>query len=226
MQNKMATAAKRREGKKRFPQAVASPLKIALTGNIGTGKSTVAGMFAELDVPVFDADRVGHDLLYSNANVQKKVIEAFGKEIIFAGSIDRRKLGKIVFNDPRKKKRLESILHPEIMNNIIENIPQHSGSRYVVVEIPLLYEAKLSKQFDHVVLVKAKPKVAVERASRSLGMTKEDVIKRLNTQIDQSKKEKLADFVIANDGSLDELRSRVALVHIILSSLAGRAWDS
>ncbi len=217
--SKVRKKARRQESGKNADTGEAQPIRVGLTGNIGSGKSTASSMFAELGVPVFDADSVGHSLLASSTHVQKMIIEKFGKEIVFAGSIDRHRLAKIVFSDPRKKKTLEDILHPQIMNSIIGSIPKRSGSHYVVVEVPLLYEARLSHLFDYVIVVKAATELSVERASRNLGVTKSDILNRLSAQLDQSQKEKLADFVISNDGSLDELRSRVVILHKIISSL-------
>ncbi len=219
MRSKVGSVKGKAVAKKNRLSNLTGPLKIGLTGNIGTGKSAVARMFADLGVPVFSADEVGHGLLDSSDVIKKQIIDEFGRNVISSQSIDRRKLARVVFNDPEKRRRLESILHPEIMKNITESATRQAANGYVVVEVPLLYEAKLSDQFDYVILVKADREVAVERASKKLKVHKEEILRRLNTQIDQTKKEGLADFVITNDGSLDKLRTRVALIHSIISSL-------
>lgn len=195
------------------------PLKVGLTGNIGSGKSTAASLFSELGVPTFDTDRIGHELLESDSRIRTVIVKAFGKRIITDGVIDRRSLGEIVFGDPQKKERLESILHPAIMSSVDERLRQHSGKSYAVVEVPLLYEAGLSGEFDYVILVKADEKIAVERAATKLGISKEAVMKRLATQIAQSEKEKFADFVIANNGTADDLKKKVELLHLVISSM-------
>ena len=205
-------------------QSRISPLKIGLTGNIGSGKSTVAKIFSELDVPVIDADKVGHELIESNEEVRAKIVKIFGskprKGILVDGKINRNHLAKIIFDSAAKKADLESILHPAIMNAVNERISKLVNSSYAIVEAALIYEAKLSDNFDYVVLVKADKDIAIERAAKNLGIRKEDVLKRLKTQIPQSTKEKLADFVIANNGSIEELRQRVTLLHTVISSLA------
>lgn len=195
------------------------PLKVGLTGNIGSGKSTAASLFSELGVPTFDTDSIGHELLESDPRIRSEVVKAFGKRIITGGLIDRHSLGEIVFGDPRKKEKLESILHPAIMSSVDERLRQYSGRSYAIVEVPLLYEAELSGEFDYVILVKAEERNAVERAASKLGISKDAVVKRLTTQIAQSEKEKLADFVIANNGTQTDLKIKVELLHSVISSL-------
>ena len=196
------------------------PLAVGLTGNIGSGKSTAARLFVELGVPTFDTDKIGHELLESDPDVRKNISQAFGNEVVENGPVDRHRLGEVVFGDPVKRKKLESILHPAIMASARSRILEYADRSYAIVEVPLLYEAKLAGKFDYVILVKADEDKAVERASANLGIGKGEVKKRLDTQIPQSEKEKLADFVIANNGTEEELRQKVHLLHSVLSSLA------
>ncbi len=203
-----------------------APLRVGLTGNIGSGKSTAALIFAEMGVTTFDTDKIGHELLASDPHIQSRIVETFGNQIIVSGLISRQKLGKIVFGDAGARKKLESILHPAIMSAINQRLKESTGLRYAVVEVPLLYEAQLSEEFDYVILVKAGKDVAVGRASAKLGINKEEVLKRLETQIPQSEKEKLADFVVANDGTREELKARIELLHTIISSLSPEASQS
>ncbi len=197
-----------------------APLRIGLTGNIGSGKSTVAALFSELGIPIFNADTIGHELLKSDPGIRSRVVEFFGDQVVVDGTINREKLGKIVFGSGEKRKKLESILHPAIMSAIANRIGEGADTRYAVIEVPLLYEAQLSEHFDYVILVKADRKSAVARASAKLGIGKQDVMKRLNAQIPQSEKEKLADFTIANDSSIEDLKSKVEFLHNIISSIA------
>jgi dephospho-CoA kinase len=195
-------------------------MKIGLTGNIGSGKSTVARLFAELGVPTFDADHVGHALLESDAEVKSKVLKSFGETILVDRKINRSELGKIVFADPKKRARLEQIMHPAISNTINERIMDLPNVSYSVVEGALIYEAGLEGNFDYMILVKADRKIALERAANNLGMKISEVVKRLNVQIPQTEKEKLADFIITNNGTLEEMRHRVTLLHSIFISLS------
>jgi dephospho-CoA kinase len=198
-------------------------LRIGLTGNIGSGKSTVARLFAELGVPTFDADHIGHALLESDEEVKKKVIKLFGDKILVDQKISRPDVGKIVFEDSKKRTRLEEILHPAILNTINERImdlPDLPKVHYALVEGALIYETGLEDAFDYIILAVADKKIAIDRAAKNLGMKKADVVKRLNAQGSQAKKEKLADFVIVNNGTMEELRHRVNLIHSIILSLS------
>lgn len=197
-----------------------APLVVGLTGNIGSGKSTAAGIFSELGVPTFDTDEIGHELLDSDSMVRVRITKDFGSGVADDGRVDRRKLGELVFNDPAKRRKLEEILHPAIMAAVRDRVIRQVNQGYAIVEVPLLYEAKLAGEFDYVVLVKAVKEIAVARASANLGIDKKEVLKRLATQIPQSEKEKLADFAVANNGTLDDLRERIRLLHSIISSLS------
>jgi dephospho-CoA kinase len=201
-------------------------MKVGLTGNIGTGKSTVARLFAELGVPTFDADHVGHALLESDDEVKSKILEIFGETVMVDHKISRVNLGRIVFADPKKRSRLEQILHPAIAETINERIMDLPSVSYVVVEGALIYEAGLEEDFDYIVLVKADRKIAVDRAAANLGLEKIEIVKRLNAQLTQSAKEELADFVVANNGTVEELRHKVTLLHSVFLSLSKRPISS
>ncbi|MFZ1082012.1 MAG: dephospho-CoA kinase [Candidatus Kryptoniota bacterium] len=198
-------------------------LKIGLTGNIGSGKSTATRFFAEFGVPVFDADSVGHELLESNEEIKNKIVKLLGEKILIDHKIDRKVISKIIFENSSKKAALENILHPAIMKDLEDRIMNFPGGCYAIIEAALIYEAKLEDSFDYIILVKADRNIAVERAANNLGIKKADVVKRLKTQMSQSAKEKLADFVISNNGSLEELKKRVHLLHSVLSSLAEKS---
>lgn len=124
------------------PSKSQSILRVGLTGNIGSGKSTAAMMFTELGVPTFDADKAGHSLLESDEAIKSKVIKTFGTRILVGGRISRKNLGEIVFANPAKKKQLERILHPAIISVLNEKISSLPDSSYAVVEAALIYEAE------------------------------------------------------------------------------------
>jgi dephospho-CoA kinase len=195
------------------------PLKVGLTGNIGSGKSTATRFFADLGIPVFDADSIGHELLESE-EIKYKIVKLLGERVLTDHKIDRRSVSKIIFDNPTKRAALENILHPAIMTEIENRITSFCSNPYVVVEASLIYEAKLEERFDYIILVKAKKNIAVERAVNKLGLDRAEVLKRMHSQISQNEKEKFADFVIANDGSPEDLKKRVQFLHSILLSLA------
>ncbi|MGC8595439.1 MAG: dephospho-CoA kinase [Candidatus Kryptoniota bacterium] len=195
-------------------------LKVGLTGNIGSGKSTAARFFAELGVPVFDADKIGHELLEKNKKIQKLITKEFGREILENGQISRQKLSVIVFNDPVKLAALEEILHPEIIRELSARARSFHNKPYSIAEATLIYEARLSNKFDYIIVVTADENTAIKRAAQNLKKPVEEIEKRMKTQIPQSEKEKLADFVISNNGSVENLKAKVRLIHSILLSLA------
>lgn len=195
-------------------------LKVGLTGNIGSGKSTAAKFFAELGTPVFDADRIGHELLEKSRKIQSLITKEFGREILEDGRISRRKLSVIVFNDPNKLATLEEILHPEIIKELSARTRLFQNKPYSIAEAALIYEARLSDKFDYIIVVTADKYTAIKRAAQNLRMPVEEIEKRMKAQIPQSEKKKLADFVIANNGSVENLKSKVRLIHNILLSLA------
>ncbi len=183
--------------------------KVALTGNIGCGKSTVARIFSELGAFTVDADKVIKSFYRKGHPVYREVIEEFGKGVLDPeGNIDRKKLADIVFKDKEKLRRLESITHRalyEYLDSLYKNLPEDS---VVVVEASLLIEKGTYKSYDKTVVVYAPYEVCRDRAVRR-GFTEEDFERRWRNQMDIEEKVKYADFVIDNSGSLEDTRRQV-----------------
>lgn len=182
-------------------------LVIGLTGSIGTGKSTVAKMFKQLGIPVIDADEIARLVVEPGKEAYEKIVETFGEDILQKDrTLDRKKLGAIVFNDEEKRKQLNGIVHPAIRKEMLrqrdEYLEQHAPC--VVLDIPLLYESKLEHFVDKVIVVKTSPEVQLERISARDDLSKEEALKRINAQIDVAKKAEWADAVIDNDGTIEE----------------------
>lgn len=184
-------------------------MKIALVGNIASGKSTVEKTLQELKFSVLDTDFVAHGLLENNA----EIIEAFKDyDILTEGKISREKLGKIVFSDETLKQKLEAILHPQIRAKIQEYFSIHSNEKLVFVSIPLLFEAKMEDLFDKVLFVYTNDDIRLQRLMKRNNYTKEYAIVRMNSQISQDEKVKLADWVIYNNSTVEDLRKMVVNV--------------
>lgn len=184
-------------------------LKVGLTGGIASGKSSVLGIFDEQDVPTLSADRIVHTLLEDDRQVQQRVVDAFGDEILNAsGDIDRARLGQVVFADPEKRRDLESILHPLVTQQTIRWFDMVSDARIAVVEMPLLYEAGLESLFDVVVAVWTEHAIQENRLL-SKGFSLEEANNRINAQMPLGEKARMADFTIHNTGSLGQLRDQV-----------------
>lgn len=182
-------------------------LVIGLTGSIGTGKSTVAKMFKQLGIPVIDADEIARLVVEPGKEAYEKIVETFGEDILQKDrTLDRKKLGAIVFNDEEKRKQLNGIVHPAIRKEMLRQrdkyLQQHVPC--VVLDIPLLYESKLEHFVDKVIVVKTSPVVQLERILARDDLSKEEALKRINAQIDVAKKAEWADAVIDNDGTIEE----------------------
>ncbi|MBU0951395.1 MAG: dephospho-CoA kinase [Elusimicrobia bacterium] len=174
-----------------------------LTGGIASGKSTVLNQFAHLGAKIIESDRIAHDIYAKGKPVYKKIIKQFGREVLNAEkNIDRRKLGKIVFSNQSQRKKLEKITHPEIIAEIKNQINRFKRSNKVImVDAPLLFEAKLQKMFDKIIVVWIPEKVQIQRLIKRDKITKAEAQKRLSAQISLDKKKKIGDYVIDNSGS-------------------------
>jgi dephospho-CoA kinase len=186
---------------------------IGLTGGIGSGKSTVAGMLGALGAEVIDTDKVGHEVYRPGTDGFRQVTEAFGRAVVGAdGSIDRRALAARVFTDPEALRRLNAIVHPLIgvaVRDRLADAQAGPGTTPIVVEVPMLMEAGW-RFFDEVWVVIVDPETAVARVTASRDMTAEEVRRRIGTQMSNAERERLADRVIHNDGTVDELRAEVS----------------
>ncbi|WP_457644619.1 dephospho-CoA kinase [Persephonella sp.] len=189
-------------------------LKIGLTGSIGTGKSTVGKIFSELGAYVIDADKIVHALL-RREDIKEKIRKEFGDVFDSKGEIDRKKLGSIVFKDPEKKRKLESIIHPEVRKEIkrrIKEIEKKDPEGVVIVEVPLLIETGSYRDYDIVILVYAPEELQIERL-RKKGFTEEEALRRIRSQLPIDEKVKYADIVIYNTEDLEKLEQNVKSVY-------------
>jgi len=192
---------------------------VGLTGGIASGKSAVSRLLAEKGFSVIDADQVARDIVRPGSNCYRAIIERFGTDILEKNeSINRKKLGSIVFADTRARKDLEAITHPVIRTRIWKLIHdlETAGVEMVFVEAALLVETGMYKDYDVLVVVGAAPEVQIQRIMRRDGLSPEEAQRRIASQLSVEKKCELADYVIANDGSLDELEAHVmALIHYL-----------
>ena len=183
-------------------------LLIGITGNIGTGKSVVAGMLSELGAQVIDADKVAHEVMRSGTCVHARIIKAFGPEIMASdGEIDRSRLGTIVFADPALLARLESIVHPATIEAIGQRVAA-TGTGVIVVEAIKLIESGMADACDSVWVPTCRPEQQICRiVARGLNLA--DAEQRLRAQPPQDDKVACADVVIDNSGSLCQTRKQV-----------------
>lgn len=182
-------------------------IKIAIAGNIASGKTAVEGFFKEKGFDVIDTDKIAHDLLNSNAD---EIIRTFqGINISDNGVIDRKKLGEVVFSNYAQRKKLENIIHPLIRKSLEEYFIQNSDKKVILVAIPLVFEAKMEDLFDKIIFVFADDETRLERLMARNSLSKEDALKRINSQMSQFMKLEESDYVFHNNGTLENLKNQV-----------------
>jgi len=201
-------------------------LSVALTGNVASGKSTVAAQWAAAGVPVVSADELARRAVLPGSDGLARVRAAFGDGVLASdGSLDRARMRELVFADGAARERLEAILHPLIRDMRAAWVAERraTGDTLVVSEIPLLFETGTEGDFDAVVLVDARADLRAERMVRSRGLTPDEAKRIMDAQMDPAAKRARADFVIDNDASLGALSARAAAV---LDELRARAAGS
>ena len=207
--------------------------KIAITGSLATGKSSLCSIFQELGAYVVSADQIVHQLLSLETKhtekkttesraIKERVVLLLGNQIIVDGNIDRKKVAEIVFQSPEKLKELEQIIHPHVKEEIVrmyEQVLEEKKYSLFVVEIPLFFEMLKStwenwqNWFDHIICVTASEDVAVARFIKKTGYTKEDYKRRASFQMSQDEKAKRADFVLTNEGTLEDLKKSANMLY-------------
>jgi dephospho-CoA kinase len=185
---------------------------IGLTGGIGSGKSTVSELLSEMGATLLDADKVGHACYEPGTEAWKDVVAAFGREIVAPDeSIDRKKLGAIVFGDPEALIRLNKIMHPRMYDMMADRIEAYrkDGVDVVVLEAALLFEAGWTPLVEEIWVTVASEPVVVQRVKERTGLPEEQIRSRIRSQLSNEERTKNANIVIENDGSLDDLRAKV-----------------
>jgi len=183
-------------------------LLVGLTGNIATGKSTVAGMLTDLGVTVIDADAVAHQVIRAGGPVYEEVVDAFGKEMVGPdGEIDRARLGAKVFAEPEAMRRLEAIVHPEVLVEVARRVAAARSA--VVVEAIKLIEAGMAEGCDSLWVTTCPAEQQVRRLMEGRGLSREEAERRVLAQPPQEEKIALADVVIDTSVDLAETRAQV-----------------
>ena len=185
-------------------------LKIGLTGGIGSGKSSVSKLFQEWGTYVFDADSVAKKVLEENQTAQNEIISEFGTDILNKkNEIEKAKLARIAFQDENSQLRLNTIIHPYIFSEIdkeFDKVLQNGNYELFCVDAALIYESGADTHMDYVIVVISNLKLRIERVMKRGGLTREELLKRIELQWTDDEKVSMADFVIHNNGSEKELR--------------------
>ena len=191
---------------------------IGLTGNFGMGKTTVLGLFKKLGAHTFNVDEFVHKILLKDAMI-RKISRLLGDEVLMktslGASLNKKKVASIIFSDPDKRKAIEGIIHPDVLNEIKiirTNILKKDHDALILFEIPLLFEAGYENHFDKTIVVHSKRQIAIKRLIKK-GYTKNDIIKRFSSQMPIYKKKNLADFLIENNGDIKSTTYRVKKIY-------------
>ena len=186
---------------------------VGLTGGIGSGKSVAGDFFIELGIDVIDADHVSKNILDDNESAKKLFLEHFGEKFIDKNNnVDRALLRDEIFKNEDKKEALESIIHPLVREEIY-NFIENSNSVYKIIMVPLIYETNSQDFYDKIVVVDCKEENQIIRASKRDNKTKNDIINIMKNQASSDERMSIADEVIKNDSSLDDLKKQVIKVH-------------
>jgi dephospho-CoA kinase len=188
---------------------------IGLTGGIASGKTTVAKILKRLGAAIVDADALSREVVEPERDAWKEIVDAFGRAVLQPDqSLDRAKLRATIFNNPDARKKLESIIHPRVRALAEERIAQYAAAGYeiVVYEVPLLFEGKLHEWLRPVILVACDVEIQRQRLQQRDRLSAEEAQKHIDAQMSLDEKRRLADYVIENDGNLEDLERQVQAI--------------
>ncbi len=187
---------------------------VGLTGNFGSGKSTILKIFKKLGAVAVNSDEIVHKL-FKNPEIKEKIVSLLGDILNKKGEIDRRKTAELIFHNNEQKSSLESLLHPLVMDEI-KQMSERYGHRIVVAEIPLLFEGGYHKDVDKVITV-LNQKSLIYRRLEKMGFLEDDISRRLSFQIPDEDKKKISDFVIDNSDGIENTERQVKDIYERLS---------
>ena len=204
-------------------------LTVGLTGGIGSGKTTVSNLFHDLGAPVIDTDIISHELVANDQSVLKEIVDAFGDDIVLDdGTLDRKQLAQIVFNDKKSRRQLENILHPKIRTEVKNQIQTYNSKspapQYVVIVIPLLFETGFRDLIDRILVITSDENIRIERIIQRDHRDKNEIRSIIDSQVTDEIRTSKADDVIENNNNLKELENQVQQLHrkYINSSLSAQ----
>ena len=194
-------------------------IKVAITGGIGSGKSTFANYVTSKGYAVINADDISKDILSFDEKIKKKIFNEFGSDSYKDGKLNKKFIASRVFSNPANLHKLNSILHPQVLQKIDNLIKiKYKDENIVFIEAALVYEADIEKMFNYVILVTADFDLRLQRCIESGKFTEDDFIKRDKNQIAQEEKEKRADYIFSNNGSEKDLIKKADLLLLTLTS--------
>ena len=177
-------------------------IKIAISGNIASGKSQVENYLTKLGYIVYDTDSIAHEIL-------DNMTEFYDLDVFTDGKIDRKKLGEIIFSNTNYKKKLEKIVHPQIRKKLKNIFDLYKTEKIIFISVPLLFEAKFEKLFDKIIFISVDPKIQLKRLMKRNNYTEEQALMRINSQLPQNLKIKKSDYVLQNNSSIKNLHAGI-----------------
>ena len=192
-------------------------LKVALTGGIGSGKSEVSALFSKWGAYIFDADTIAKQILDKNKTAQKELILEFGSDVISAeGIIDKKKLSRIAFQNEFNQLKLNTIIHPYVFKEIdlcFESIIEKGNHDIFIVDAALIYESGADIHMDYVIVITSHLRIRTERVMKKGDLSRDEFLKRVELQWSEKDKIEMADFIIYNNESKDELKKEAKKVY-------------
>lgn len=189
---------------------LSKPYKIGITGCIGSGKSEVSRYLTSLDYPLIDADAISKEVVMPGEIGLIKLVETFGENILnHDHTLNRKKLGELVFNNQFLLEQLNSVLHPIIRREIANRLATYSTEPIVFIDVPLLFETDSRSNYDEIVLVYAKPEICLERIIKRDGISSQLAKQKIDAQMDIEWKRSLSDTIFSNEGSIEQLHHQI-----------------
>ncbi len=188
---------------------------IGITGSFGSGKTTVARFLRQKGARVLDADKFAHQLMDAQGSCFDGVVRCFGKEVLTKGQIDRKKISAVVFSNPDQLKKLSAIIHPKVILHFkreIRRYQKEGRAKAIVLDVPLLFEAKMDHLCDWIIVVKANRHIQTKRLKQRSGLMDQEITRRIKAQMPIDQKIKHAHFVIENGGHLKQTQQQVEAV--------------
>ena len=183
---------------------------LGLTGGIGTGKSTVANMLKEKGIPVVDTDLISREVIEYPEIIEKIKLEISNEVFDFNNKLDRKKMSEIVFENQEKLKKLNKIMHPEILKKMWDEVEElKKNHKIIVVDVPLLFEINMEKEVDKILLIYASKEIQLKRIMERDGRTREEAVKIISSQMPLYKKREKSDYIIQNNDSLENLEKKL-----------------
>lgn len=187
-------------------------MRIGITGGIGSGKSEVSKYLISLGYPLIDADLVAREVVEPGEIGLIRIVEAFGEDILnHDHTLNRQKLGALIFNNSILRQQLNDILHPHIKLRISQLVAQYSDEPFVFIDVPLLFETESKSKYDEVVLVYASLETCLERIIKRDQVSREMALKKIHAQMPLEVKRSMADYVITNDDGIEGLHEQIEL---------------